>query len=115
MNRQTWVITAVLVALLTLPAIGSEQKIEEITVTISGMSYTPGEVAVTKGVPVKIIFTRDEKPTCGGTIVFPELGIERKLEAGETTVVELTPQKAGVLNFTCGMKMMKGKIVVRES
>lgn len=115
MKSQTWMIAILFVALLAFPSLGSEPKIEEITVTISGMSYTPSEIEVTKGVPVRIIFERDDEPTCGGTIVFPELGIERKLEAGETVVIELTPEKAGVLNFTCGMKMMKGKIVVQES
>ena len=115
MNKQAWIIAVLFVALLAIPTIGSEPEVEEITVTISGMSYTPSEVAVTKGAPVRIIFERDEKPTCGGTILFPELGIERKLEAGGTAVVELTPEKAGVLTFTCGMKMMKGKIVVQES
>jgi plastocyanin domain-containing protein len=84
-----------------------------VKVTVSGMEYSPAEVVVKKGVPLRMEFTRDGKRGCGSRLVFPELGIERELPIGETVVVEFTPEQAGKLSFTCGMNMMKGKIVVQ--
>ncbi|MDX1584498.1 MAG: cupredoxin domain-containing protein [Thermoanaerobaculia bacterium] len=100
-------------ALIALPATAAQENVQEVTVEISGMTYMPAEVAVESGVPVKMTFTRDDEPTCGGTILFPELEIRREVAAGESVTIEFTPEKSGDLNFTCGMKMMKGKIVVR--
>ncbi|HVR45002.1 MAG TPA: cupredoxin domain-containing protein [Thermoanaerobaculia bacterium] len=105
---------AVLAALMTMPGVALAAEAQTVTVEVSAMSYSPNEVVVEKGVPVRMEFVRDEKPTCGGKVVFPDLEIERELPAGETTVVEFTPEKSGELTFTCGMKMMKGKVVVRS-
>ena len=32
----------------------------------------------------------------------------------QTTPVEFTPQKAGEFTFTCGMNMLRGKLIVEE-
>ena len=39
-------------------------------------------------------------------------GSKRFLPAHEETAVEFTPRKAGTYEFTCGMSMLRGKIVV---
>jgi plastocyanin domain-containing protein len=85
----------------------------DVTIRISGGTYTPSSVQVQKGQPVRLHFTRDEKPTCGDELVFPALDIKRKVEVNKLTTVEITPQQRGELEFTCGMSMMKGKIVVQ--
>jgi len=36
----------------------------------------------------------------------------RDLPAHETTPVEFTPDKPGEFTFTCGMNMLRGKLVV---
>lgn len=113
MNIANWIMAAVLAAFVTMPGVALAAEAQTVTVEVSGMSYSPNEVVVEKGVPVRMEFVRDDKPTCGGKVVFPELEIEREVPAGETTVVEFTPKKSGELTFTCGMKMMKGKIVVQ--
>lgn len=113
--KRTKLMIVALAAFLALPAISLAATPQKVQVEVSGMSYSPAEVTVEKGVPVRMEFALADKPTCGSKVVFPELGIERQLVKGETTVVEFTPEKAGTLTFTCGMKMMKGNIVVRAN
>lgn len=115
MKRVVPIVLIVLTATVAFAAFAGENNIQEFTITVDGMSYSPAEISVEKGVPVRLKFFRMAKPTCGDKVLFPELKIERDLPAGKTTVVEFTPSKAGDLTFTCGMKMMKGKVVVKSN
>ena len=61
-----------------------------------------------------LAFLRKDDKNCGEEVVFPKLGIRKKLPVGETVTVELTPQESGEIAFTCGMDMMRGKVIVSE-
>ena len=87
--------------------------IRTVDIKISGGDYSPATVTVAKGQPVRLNFTRDEKPTCGDTVVFPSLNIRKELPVNQVVSVDLTPSEAGKLDFTCGMNMMKGTVVVQ--
>ena len=65
------------------------------------------------GKPVRLNVTRDEKPTCGDVLTIPSQNISKPIPVNQVTTIEFTPQQAGDLEFTCGMNMMKGKIVVQ--
>lgn len=84
---------------------------QEITITVQS-GYDPAEVRVKKDVPVRLVFDRRETSGCSEEIVIPDFGIRRFLPAFEKTVVELTPSRAGVFEFTCGMSMLHGRLVV---
>lgn len=86
---------------------------EPVKITVS-TNYEPKSVTVKKGQPVKLAFFRQDEDNCGDEVIFPKLGIKKKLPVGETVLVELTPQETGEIAFTCGMDMMRGKIVVTE-
>lgn len=115
MKRVVPIVMIALTATVAFAAFAEENNIQEFTIKVDGMSYSPAEISVEKGVPVRLKFVRTAKPTCGDKVLFSELGIERDLPEGKTTVIEFTPAKAGDLTFTCGMKMMKGKIVVKSN
>ena len=78
-----------------------------------GTNFEPKSVEVKKGQPVKLAFFRKDGENCGDEVVFPSLNITKKLPVGETVTVEFTPQEAGEVAFTCGMDMMRGKVVVQ--
>lgn len=78
-----------------------------------GTNFDPKSIEVKKGQPVKLAFFRKDGENCGDEIVFPSLNITKKLPVGETVTVEFTPQEAGEVAFTCGMDMMRGKVVVQ--
>ena len=86
--------------------------VQEITVTVKG-GYSPDVIVVERGRPVRLNFYRDETSSCSEQVVFGDFRIARDLPAFRTTPVEFTPDRAGEFAFTCGMNMMRGKLVVR--
>lgn len=86
--------------------------VQEVDVTVKG-GYSPDVIAVKQGQPVRLNFYRDETSGCSEQVILGDFGIARDLPAFQTTAVEFTPDKAGEFTFTCGMNMLRGKIVVR--
>lgn len=87
--------------------------VQTIDLKVSGGEYQPASFNVQAGKPVRLNVTRDEKPTCGDVLTIPSQNISKPIPVNQVTTIEFTPQKAGDLEFTCGMNMMKGKIVVQ--
>ena len=90
----------------------AEGNVQEVRIIVKG-GYSPDVIIVKKGVPVRLNFYRDETADCSDTVVFGDFNIRQPLPAFVTTVVEFTPQEAGEFTFTCGMGMLKGKLIVR--
>ena len=89
----------------------AEGGVQEIKVTVKG-GYSPDRITVKQGVPVRLDFYRDETSSCSEQVVFGAFGIARHLAAFKTTSIEFTPDRAGEFTFTCGMNMMRGKLIV---
>ena len=85
--------------------------VQEIQVTVKG-GYSPDVIVVGQGRPVRLDFYRDETASCSEQVVFGDFGVARDLPAFKTTTIELTPERPGEFTFTCGMNMMRGKLVV---
>ena len=92
----------------------AESGVQEIKITVKG-GYSPDVIAVKQGRPVRLDFYRDETASCSEQVVFGDFGIARDLPAFNTTPIEFTPNKAGEFTFTCGMNMMRGKLIVEPS
>ena len=88
-----------------------EAGVQEINVTVKD-GYSPDVIAVKRGLPVRLNFYRDETSSCSEQIVFGDFGIARNLPPFKTTPIEFTPEKTGEFTFTCGMNMLRGKLVV---
>ncbi len=99
----------------TATATGAQPAVpsDAIRVRVSSAGYEPSRIEVHRGQPVKLAFTRTDAENCGGTVMFPSQNIRRELPVGLTVLVELTPQASGELNFTCGMNMYRGALVVQ--
>jgi plastocyanin domain-containing protein len=74
--------------------------------------YSPAAVRVQAGRPVRLEFDRQENAGCTEEVVFPDFGIRTYLPAHKTTAVELTPAQPGRYEFTCGMAMVRGTLIV---
>ena len=94
-----------------MPSAKVVNGVQEIDVTV-GAEFEPAMIAVRKDLPVRLRFKRDDQPSCGDEVVFPSLGLRKKLPPNQLTVMDLPPQSA-TLQFACGMDMMKGKLVVQ--
>lgn len=94
------------------PASIKESGLQEVKIVVKG-GYTPDVIVVKKGIPVRLNFYRDETADCSDTIVFGDFNIRKPLPAYKTTFIEFIPEKEGEYKFTCGMGMLKGKLIVR--
>jgi plastocyanin domain-containing protein len=86
---------------------------QTVRVVVKG-GYDPDRIVVERGRPVRLDFYRDETSSCSDTVVFGDFGISKPLPAFKTTPVEFTPDRAGDFTFTCGMNMLRGKLIVEE-
>jgi plastocyanin domain-containing protein len=85
---------------------------QEIDVTVKG-GYQPSTIVVKAGTPLRLNFTRREASTCGEEVVLPEFGKRAHLPENRTVPVEVIPEQTGEYEFTCGMNMYKGKLIVQ--
>ncbi len=92
----------------------TQAGVQEINIQVNG-SYSPDTIVVEKGQLVRLNFYRDETASCSEQVIFSDFGIARDLPAYKTTSIEFTPSKTGEFPFTCGMRMMRGKLVVNET
>jgi P-type Cu+ transporter len=86
-------------------------NVQEVKVTVKG-GYSPDLVRVRQGVPLRIVFDRQESGECTSRVVFPDFALNRSLPAYAQTSVELLPDRAGEFGFACGMNMVHGRLVV---
>lgn len=87
---------------------------QEVTVAVHG-GYDPAVIRVQAGAPVRLVFDRQETSSCSEEVVFPDFGIRRFLPAFEKTTVDISPAAAGTYEFTCGMSMLRGRLVVEPA
>ena len=85
--------------------------IQEVNVTVKG-GYQPSAIVVKAGRPLRLNFTRREASLCGEEVVLPEFGKRAHLPENTTVGIEITPTAAGEYEFTCGMNMYKGRLIV---
>ena len=84
-----------------------------VLVNVSMIGFDPALIAAKAGQPLKLAFFRPNAANCAREVVFPGLGIRKELPPGQTVVVDITPPKSGPIVFECGMKMLKGQLIVR--
>lgn len=78
--------------------------------SVYGYGYDPAVVEVPSGVPVRLVFDVKELTGCNSVIRIPSLGVNIQLRKGENSV-DLPALKEGTYDFSCGMGMLRGKIV----
>jgi len=91
----------------------TESKPNEVKIVVNGQ-FVPDVIHAEKGKTLKLSFYREEESGCINEVVFESLHIRRPLASLKTTTITLTPKKAGEITFTCGMDMVKGKIIVEK-
>ena len=96
----------------TASAVSSSSGVQEVDITVKG-GYSPDIIEVERGKPVQLSFYRDEENSCSEELLMPDFSIRRDLPAFKTTLVELLPDRPGRFEFTCGMGMLRGSIVVK--
>jgi Cu+-exporting ATPase len=96
----------------TMASPAAAEGAQEVRVVVRG-DYQPSLIEVRVGRPVRLVFHREEVAGCSDTVMLPAWGIVQRLPAYQDTVIEFTPQHPGEYEFTCGMRMLRGQVVVR--
>jgi plastocyanin domain-containing protein len=86
---------------------------QEQTIVVDG-GYSPSIVRVRAGRPVRLVFDRRDTGGCSEEVVFPDFGVRQFLPTGKKTTVEVTPERAGRYEFTCGMSMLRGALIAED-
>jgi plastocyanin domain-containing protein len=92
-------------------ATASSDGIQQVTIEVEG-GYSPSAVRVRRSTPVRLVFDRKETNPCSEEIVIGSLGVRRFLKPFEKTTVDVGPLSPGTYEFTCGMGMLHGRLVV---
>jgi plastocyanin domain-containing protein len=106
-----WVNWYFFVAGRSTPAMAA--ALPEVVITVDG-GYSPNVVQAKVGQPLRLIFDRQDDSSCSEEIVVPDFGVRRFLPTGTRTAIDVTPTTAGRHQFTCGMGMLRGTVIVSE-
>ncbi len=90
-----------------------EEGVQEIAIVVDG-GYHPAVVNVKRDKPVRLVFDRRDRSGCSEEIVFPDFGVRKFLSPFRKTTVDLTPAQIGHFEFTCGMSMLRGRLIVQD-
>jgi plastocyanin domain-containing protein len=82
-----------------------------IDITVDG-GYEPNFITVLKGKTTKLNFFRKDPSSCLEEVILSDFKIKKFLPLNKKTTIEVTPQKEGVFQFSCGMNMFHGKLKV---
>lgn len=78
--------------------------------------YIPSRIEVPAGTALRLTFVRRDTSRCTREVVFPQLGIRRELPTDTPVEIELPADlAAGSYDFTCGMKMVRGQLILRDA
>ena len=124
MGLDRWIVLAIGVAVIVWinwyfffarsPAATAEEgtaDTDEVVIAVRG-GYSPSTIRARAGQPLRLIFDRQEDASCSEEVVFPDFGIRTFLPAHQRTPVDIRPETPGTYEFTCGMSMLRGRVIV---
>jgi plastocyanin domain-containing protein len=114
MNTPQILLSVLGLTLLASPAVAEKPRRIEIAVTSKG--FDPGTIAIKKGEPVALVFTRTTESSCMKEVIVNTDGgkaIQKELPLNKAVTIPVTFKSSGELAYTCGMKMATGTITVK--
>jgi plastocyanin domain-containing protein len=91
-----------------------EAHTRTVKIRVDKNGFSPASIEGEAGHKLNLVFTRADDSNCGSRVIFPKLKVRKALPVGKDVIVSVTPTKAGQINFTCGMGMYKGSLVVTD-
>jgi plastocyanin domain-containing protein len=76
--------------------------------------YGPTVARITAGVATTWTIESRAQASCAAYLVVPSLGIEKILDPGDN-VIDLPALESGILQYTCGMGMFSGAILIEDA
>ncbi len=88
------------------------ENVQKVNVNVAG-GYNPAIVNLKKDVPAEITFTRTNEHGCLDIVHSKDLNFETKLPLNQAETVKIATDKVGEFDFSCGMDMFHGKVVIK--
>ena len=85
--------------------------VQDVRVTVKG-GYSPDVIKARTGVPLRIVFDRQEDGDCSSKVIFSDFALSRFLAPFRETTVELIASRPGTYGFACGMNMIHGSLLI---
>ncbi|MEK7097057.1 MAG: cupredoxin domain-containing protein [Patescibacteria group bacterium] len=83
-----------------------------INILVDG-GYKPEKISIPYGKTTKLIFYRKDSSACLEEIVIADFKVRKFLPLNEKTEIAINPTKKGEFDFSCGMGMFHGKLIVK--
>jgi P-type Cu+ transporter len=83
---------------------------QHVRVVVKG-GYSPAVVQARTGVPLRIVFDRQEDGDCSARVVFADLAQSAWLAPYAETTVDVLLDRPGAFGFSCGMNMIHGTVL----
>jgi plastocyanin domain-containing protein len=87
-------------------------KTNSVDIAVEG-GYSPSVISIHKNKQTTINFFRKDPSSCLEEVVLPDFKIRKYLPLNKTTSIQITPNKSGTFEISCGMNMFHGKIIVQ--
>ena len=84
---------------------------KSIDIKVEG-GYSPAAISIPRGRPTQINFTRTDPSSCLEEVVLSDFKVRKYLPLNKKISITINPDQAGTHNFTCGMHMFHGKLIV---
>jgi len=85
---------------------------DSIDILVDG-GYQPEIISVPYGKTTKLNFKRLDSNSCLEDVVLADFKIKKSLPMNEKVTIEINPDKKGEFDFSCGMGMFHGKLIVK--
>jgi|SRR3990167_3873963 len=82
-----------------------------INILVDG-GYKPERIAIPYGKTTKLVFYRKDSNNCLEEIILADFKVRKFLPINEKTEIKINPTKKGEFDFSCGMGMFHGKLIV---
>lgn len=108
--------TAVAACTTSVDASPSKPGTARVEIAVTEKGFEPENLAVKKGVPTTLVFTRKTDKTCAKEVVLhvsKTKTIKKELPLGKPVEIAATFPEAGKLSYACGMNMITGEVIVQ--
>src|SRR3990167_659500 len=93
-------------------SIVAEAQSGSIDILVDG-GYKPDRICIPYGVTTKLVFDRRDSSSCLEEVVLSDFKVRKFLPLNQKTEIEITPDRKGEFDFSCGMNMFHGKLIVK--
>ncbi len=93
------------------PVAGPPASGDRVVVKVTDAGFVPARIPARKGVPLRLVITREVGKTCATEIQFDGQPGATELPIGKAVEVTYTPARSGDVKFGCAMGMMIGGVL----